>query len=164
MLAVQDKRVRMVAFTPQVRVIQRQVIVCMREGIWVMGGPKDQDCENSHRPNGRQGQGYGRHASRGPNPARKRIGDQPAGVRQRKLGGKDCPAIGLMRRAIDDPADGGLGEGKAKADDRPEGDQRRKALPPNIASTAGCCGPSSPVPAKRSPWGRRNLLLAACAQ
>lgn len=110
---------RMMTFTPQMWVIQRQVIVGMREPIWVMGGPKHQCCENSHCPNSRQGEGYGRHSSCGTNPTRKRIGDQPAGVGQGKLRGEDRAPVGLVRGAVDDPPDGRLGQRKAEADDGP---------------------------------------------
>ena len=98
----------------QVRVIGIELGVGMCDDLGIVGGPDrsgDRRAEKREKPAGRQGE---RHPGREAEPPGKRIGQEPAGMRQRELRREDRRPVGGLRRAPQKPAgrshDGGVAD------------------------------------------------------
>jgi hypothetical protein len=110
------------------RVAGFQIGMDVRDDLGINGGPETRRCDQG---NARE---HGHDYERGvepchrTEPACERIGDEPAGMRQRELRGEERRTILGMRRAPQQPPHGGLGQRIAEAKDEPERHQARKTV------------------------------------
>ena len=109
----------------QVRVIGIKLGMQMFDDLRIIGGPDrsgDRRAEKGQKPEGRQGQ---RHPGREAEPPGKRIGQEPAGMRQRELRREDRRPVSGLRRAPQKPAGRRHDGGVADPEQGPGDKQRR---------------------------------------
>lgn len=99
--------------------------------------PKPDHAGKGHAPERNQQQRGGGQSKRRFDPARQRIGDEPGGMRQRKLRSKDSRSVLWPGRAVQHPVNGRLRQGEAEANNGPEQHQRGQSSGQRHAGSFG---------------------------
>ena len=106
----------------KMRVIRGQVWMVMHQLACILPRPDAQHCDQAKRANPGEDERSSHQSCPGTDPTCQRVSHKPTGMRQCELSGKDGATVFFTRRAVDDPANGGLRQGKAKTNNGPKRD------------------------------------------